>query len=1393
MSARPVRFLGEYIGQKSAENEFDRFITNLLQNINLETNLPIEVNLQLSKNIFEFLNIISQLDYNSIILLALGFAYTEYNIFQIIGKEYLINKLTEFFDNQIIKNVNINTIEKTYFFLLHSKKDNLIAEKSLNDLSETSQIQGFNLNQNNPKLIERILNELNQVMMSNEWPSQNSVTNPTDKNAEKDKSVDKINKQLEFPSFNPCNDIHIEKLVYELGPAILNIRKDNFNKPKSGKNSVVVDNPALNLYDFNINEKRLAELIIFICNNYNYQEEKEQRLLLKLFLKNVSNELSQQVEDNLEKRINLSWNIEAFYKANKQKIEIIDPKTFFSYLDNPNFSILDKKTYENFNTIILKLNLPNLLFNTLFCNGAWTNIDNQLSTIEFLLNNPNDLIKSSSNNNMKRGSACFDFSTLKTSNQVFLGETWSNFDVVGGLLKIGQGDHMFKVKSLFSWPIANMPEIILLELFQLPKDSFLYTEIIKDLIPGYISNFNNTVTLLEELWILNKERFIETLSFLYETMPEVVNLNKILDLTQKIKDSLLSIVSSNYDYFSISIATLAIKRDFLHIDQWLRDRIENRGDDFIIPLLDFIKTNVINEYKKKMEGNLGNPTIKTSLIKQNKYTVSNTNNTNYMAIKEQILEKSQLTIEAIAIIFEHLSFNSIQYNHKISKQTMNEISIIYKQIFEIFDELHSHPQSSVETEEKANLLFRKLFNDETSIKSLTEQMKQFKESDNKKDNEVFACMLHSMLDEYRFFIKYPDKELNLMGCLFGQIIDLRLIDGVIESIALRYIIEGFKKQQGKLIIFSVKAVEQFINKIVSWPLFLEELYKTTRSFQGEIYDRIAEKYQEYMKITETIGVNQNSVIGASQQNFNLNTNPNTGNNLQNKMINMQGMNNMMGMIPQPLTKSGTKTNKFNSPNDNVIIGNMGNINNINNLNNFQYPSVYNMGTNYIPPEKSQLNANQMPFNPSTVTYKQGGTKLNKELNYNTNITLIKKVYSSDVKFKENVGSQIVALKNLAVSLSQVTLLKNKPLLSKDINLKDMILEAYQSGKLLIAVAFVCKFLEQSAKSKIFHNKNPWIVSILSLLSEISKNKLAIKNIKSEVEELFKKLELDITKHPSANLTSKLKYPSNSPDFITPPKQATLSMMEARYEEIIALMEEYKIDQMIGSLCEGIKSQVNSKELEKHCKSKTELNQETFTKENLIKIFAQSLLNAINQILFLVVERTINISLTTTRELVMKDFAFDPDAEKFMKAVILSVKNLSGSLANVTCKDPLRQGFLGHVKDQLSKSKLDMILEMVKNHLTISKIIDVGCLYIKEYVVTKSIEKAEKDEILVEECRKRQSGEFLKSTTNENDYSYNLQQKMLSLPPILRPNNNVGVVPDPIKIYEDFEKLNISKE
>lgn len=37
-----------------------------------------------------------------------------------------------------------------------------------------------------------------------------------------------------------------------------------------------------------------------------------------------------------------------------------------------------------------------------------------------------------------------------------------------------------------------------------------------------------------------------------------------------------------------------------------------------------------------------------------------------------------------------------------------------------------------------------------------------------RDQEVFACMIQSLLDEYRFFPRYPEKELRVTAVLFGK-------------------------------------------------------------------------------------------------------------------------------------------------------------------------------------------------------------------------------------------------------------------------------------------------------------------------------------------------------------------------------------------------------------------------------------------------------------------------------------------------------------------------------------------------------------------------------------------------------------------------------------------------
>lgn len=76
------------------------------------------------------------------------------------------------------------------------------------------------------------------------------------------------------------------------------------------------------------------------------------------------------------------------------------------------------------------------------------------------------------------------------------------------------------------------------------------------------------------------------------------------------------------------------------------------------------------------------------------------------------------------------------------------------------------------------------------------------------------------------------------------------------------------------------------------------------------------------------------------------------------------------------------------------------------------------------------------------------------------------------------------LKNLGTWLGLMTILKNKPILAKDIDFRELITDSFKNGQLITTIPFICKVFAFISKSKIFTLNNPWINSILCLLKEI---------------------------------------------------------------------------------------------------------------------------------------------------------------------------------------------------------------------------------------------------------------------------------------------------------------------
>ena len=61
-----------------------------------------------------------------------------------------------------------------------------------------------------------------------------------------------------------------------------------------------------------------------------------------------------------------------------------------------------------------------------------------------------------------------------------------------------------------------------------------------------------------------------------------------------------------------------------------------------------------------------------------------------------------------------------------------------------------------------------------------------------------------------------------------------------------------------------------------------------------------------------------------------------------------------------------------------------------------------------------------------------------------------------------------------------------------------------------------------------------------------------------------------------------------------------------------------------------------------------------------------------------------MALKTTRELVLKDFALEPDDRIVLKACLLIVENLAGSLALIFCRDPLNSNLRHNLEKAFEK-------------------------------------------------------------------------------------------------------------
>lgn len=136
---------------------------------------------------------------------------------------------------------------------------------------------------------------------------------------------------------------------------------------------------------------------------------------------------------------------------------------------------------------------------------------------------------------------------------------------------------------------------------------------------------------------------------------------------------------------------------------------------------------------------------------------------------------------------------------------------------------------SKEIEDEANSYFQRIYNHPPhptlSIDEVLEMLKKFQDSPNKREREVFTCMLRNLFEEYKFFPQYPDKELHITAQLFGGIIEKGLVPSYVSlGLALRFVLDALRKPEGsKMYYFGIAALDRFKSRLKDYHKYCEHV------------------------------------------------------------------------------------------------------------------------------------------------------------------------------------------------------------------------------------------------------------------------------------------------------------------------------------------------------------------------------------------------------------------------------------------------------------------------------------------------------------------------------------------------------------------------------------------
>ncbi|KAJ8907855.1 hypothetical protein NDN08_007959 [Rhodosorus marinus] len=944
-----------------------------------------------------------------------------------------------------------------------------------------------------------------------------------------------------------------------------------------------------------------------------------------------------------------------------------------------------------------------------------------------------------------------DWKPPSTTDSSTVVKMWSTLPLVKALIdlqtELGQAKKA-EVRSYFEAAFQDCPEHVCVAIASVTtKDPAFQKDLLAQAIRGYLMTSPYHSLVLKKIWEV-QPGFIFSALLLMWNKNDPSTLGKISDILKELK--MLERFLNEIGNFALALdlAVLSAQREFLNLEKWLTDKIKKHGRSFVDACISYLdeRTNTLQGDKLRTE-------------------------------------------EAIVFL---KCLNTCMENRTIPRDRLNDLERLYKTYTERDNRrtpadlsigmradvtrpgAQLGPPTGVEAgfepsngqffdtmiDEEANAYFSKVYAGSITIEEAVRLLLRFKASHNPREVEIFNCMIHNLLDEYRFFPQYPLPELQTTGKLFGALVRHQVFS-TFQSlrIALWCVQDALRKTPpGKLTMFGLYALEQFKNRLPEWPEYSKQLIQI-ENLRRRAPDLVT-YIEEFLKNSETSqGVGSSSAPADPVE-----VDPKeTVVDRPEEQKRAAPPAEAFAPVPEP--DEGVK-DRIHFIFNNLTAQNIDQ--KAKELKDAVPVQYYPYLTKYIVERRAAIEPNFHTLYVGLMeSYNKRDTKL-LPMVLAKSYDNVRALLASD-KIRTNSAessSERGALKNLGTWIGGLTLGRNKPILAKDIDLKELILEAYSGGMLIAAIPFTCKVLDACANSKIFRPPNPWVTAILGLLRELDLLPDLKMNLKFEIEVLCKNINVDLKDVKSSEVLKTRRQPQkvDNPDFTlkkvaqhTPATSASPQAVDGRSSPVLEMPAQLPSPTLtipgagarlagmsdegdaLGGLSSlslaapavptplhsiqaaGVASALNAPITDTSSSGAViparyvVVNPKLTLFQNYPRLKALLPLaidRAVRETTKPAVQRNCKIACITTMELILKDFALENDINKIRKAAHQMVERLVGALALVTCKEPLRNSVSNHLKLLLTQSGVDQdSLEQTVNVVTAENL-EVCCRIIE---------------------------------------------------------------------------------